>query len=362
MVFEGVDMNYFSENQIRDLSRPGGCVYKQGELFIFCSRFFNGVFLWDCKKRSCFEIIVSDEENNSWLYINFLKVGKILYFIPYKAKYMIGYHLETQKVEKMSVRIGHFEALYHKAAYYGENLYLFPELGKEILIYNLKKRTTVYYKLKVEEKKENARFFGNVYHCDDKVWFVTGRTRKLYCYNLELNSCTEFIASGNYGNMVDITGDDDVLFILMENGAVVAWNINGEEKKLILKGNAHNKIPYFRIHYSEDRIWLIPQDDGCVRAIDLQGNELYKWDFSDLRHLNGRLFEDSVLEGDQLIISSYYGGEIVIVDTKECSLEKLHIELRIGEIFNALVNSKMCMYSNKTQNYGTYIWKELKKW
>lgn len=356
-------MNCFNENQLHNLFRPGGCIYKQGDLFIFCSRFFDGVFIWDSSAKKCFVIDVSNDESSFQLYLSYLRVGEILYFIPYKARYMLGYHLGTQKMERIPVRTRHSNILYHQAVYYKENIILFPDFGSEILIYNMKKRTTTYYKLKIEEKKEDICFFFNIniYHCGDKVWFVTGKPGKLYCYNLDLNSCVEVMGDDDYGSIVDITGDNnEFLFILMERGVVVAWNINSGEKRLVLKENSWSIIPYFKIHYSENRIWLIPQDDDNVRVIDLQGNEIYKWNFSNLRDVNGWLFEDSVLEEDKLIITSFYGGNIVLVDIKECRWETLHIELGVREIFNVLMNSKKSIYNNEIPNYGTRIWKEMK--
>lgn len=356
-------MNQFNENQNYNLFRPGGCIYKQGDLFIFCSRFFDGIYIWDCSVKKCFVLAFSNDKNNSFLYLSLLRVGKMLYFIPYKARYMMSYHLETSEVKRISVRTHHSDMFYHKSVYYRENIYLLPVIGREILIYNLKESTTTYCKteLEIEESGENNSFFFNIYHCDNKVWFVTGRTGKLYCYNLDCNSCAEFVWDDNYGCMVDITGDDNgTLFILMENGSVVAWNINSDEKRVVLKKNIHGTIPYFKIHYSEGRIWLIPQEDDCIIVVDLQGNELYKWNFSNLRDLNGRLFEDSVLEENKLIIASFWDGRIVLVDTKECSLEILHIELGVKEIFNLLMYSKKCVCDNKRRNYGTHIWKKLK--
>ena len=350
-------MMLVNEGRIQELIRTNECIYKHGDSFVFYSIFFCAIFIWNEKEKKCEKIIFLDKEFSSWLYVSCIKVENCLYFIPYKAKFMLRYYLGTERIERVSIRKKDAETLYHKGIHYCGKLYIFPDVGNELLIYNLKSQETEYDKFGVVNKFEKEIFFQNVYYYGGRVWTITGKDTNLYCYNLQENCCSIYKLEHNAHAIIDITGDRGHLFLLSVNGTVIDWDCGTKEETVILEGNNEKVRPYLKVHYCANRIVLVPKNDDYIRIISLSGQPICKWDFSDLRQSNGRLFEASVMQ-DGIIITCTFKGNIVIIDVNECKFRILDIKFELAQNYSILVHGGKNVIENK-RKAGTYIWEQI---
>lgn len=351
-------MKVINENDL-NFFRPIECIYKYANKLIFYTVQGDKIYIWDGDTNKCREITDTIEQQ-TWLFTACIEIEKVLYFVPYMANDMIGYHLETGIIERIAIRNKFTDARYHKAAYYKGKIYLFPTVGNEILIYEIASKQKKIGKIEIAEGQKKEAFILNIYVQDHIVWGITGTDTNIYCYDMEHDQTSVFTLQSSSGCIIDITGGNEELFLLMADGVVSAWNIQKKIERIVWKPAWSGKEPYFAIRSARNMLWLIPQSDNCVKAIDYNGEIVKEWDFSYLRQKYGFLFESVVQQGDIFMITPFRRGELVIIDAQKCAVEVSDIHLNLTQQLKVLIsNSNKDLVSKKTI-IGAHIWEELK--
>lgn len=365
MVFrvKGIDMGVVNESNY-GFMRTAECIYRYKNQLIFYTMQNEKIYIWDKDTDYWTEIAdLSSESSLGWLFVTCMELKGFLYFIPYMARDMIGYHLKTKKFERIPICSESHNAMYHKASYYKKNMYLFPYIGNEILIYNIESREIKRQKICIREEMVKNTLFSNIYVDGHQVWSVTGTDSNVLCYNMEQGEYNVYAIDGGINPIIDITGVNDELFLLTSDGIVMAWNMKDKTERLIKKCDEQNRKFYFAIRYSFDRLWLIPRMEPCIKAIDLYGRVVFEWDFSylEIPKMNNCFFESVVQQEDFLFLSSFGKGELVIINTRECSVEVKDIHFNLVEKLEILMRYSNEFLSNQSELIGTHIWNQTKK-
>lgn len=344
----------FYENAKQEWIRPNGCIYEYHNTYIIYSVLYRSIFIWDKVINECIKIIPIDEKNNSWLYVNLIRIDNELYFIPYQAEYMLRYNLINEKIEKIAVRFGDNEENYHKSIFFKGNIYMFPVTGSTVLIYDIKTGKIRYFNCSIPEYKEADEFFDKIYFASNCVWIVTGKDRKVYCYNLERNDCKTYFVKNKCGNIVDVTGKKEQLFLLSDDGSVILLDIESGLERLIFKESKQVHKPYLKLHYCLDEIWLVPFKSDYIKVIDLDGKEIKKWNVAYLRQSsNGRLFEESLVQNDFIFICTF--SRKILVANK-LDIEILNFDVGFIQVFDILFQYTKSDENRKSE-IGANIWK-----
>lgn len=350
---------YKEENPIP--VRTNGCIYRYKKVIIFYTVTSKGIYAWNYDTNECFEIGYISEKADTWLYVALICIGEILYFIPYSAKNMIAYYLESGKTETISIREKCEKARYHNVVSYKDKLYMFPELGNEILIYDVKQKESISRCIEVTDGQNEEIFFNKIYLHDHRVWILTGKDFNIYYYDIAHDIGSFYALEGDYGSFIDITGGNEKLYLLTDRGTIVSWDIFTEKKEIILESKSWTEPPYFAICYYADQLWLFPKGDNYIRVIDLKGKEVRKWDFSHLRGPKGRLFEAVVQQENNIFVNFYHNNKIVIVDTQKYQIEIKEIQFSLIDKLKILINNSKADLEKKQQLVGKQIWKEINK-
>lgn len=345
---------------IKGVARPGECIYKYNDSFVFYTVESNGIYVWNSTTGKCEKIGCADEDENSWLYVTCMEINNILYFIPCKAKHMLGYHLETGETERILIWDRDGNPMYHKVAYYGGRMYLFPEVGNEIFIFNIKTGQGEFFKVRIAAEWGNSCFFKDIFCENNTIWSVTGQDTNIYSYDLEENRCQKFTLKHN-DRIISLTGAGKELFLLTVYGKVIEWNIESGSERLIFSSICQIEEPYFAIKYSFNKLWMIPRYDACIRAIDLKTKERNTWDLSYLPEIERGMFECVVQQDDFLFMTSYENSKLVVADTKKCKIEIHNIYMEFMLLLEIVSNNLNFEKQKSYKCIGTYIWETIKK-
>ncbi len=343
-----------------DFIRPIECIYQYKNAFILYTMQSGKLWKWSHKTKKYIEIADMEEEYQTWLFVTCIEVDEVLYFVPYLAKYMIEYHLKTGKIDRVFLRSNPTEVMYHKAVHYNGRIFLFPVIGDEILIYEIANKKKTIWKAGLIDGRRNNAFILSVYIKNHKAWGVTGKDSKVYCYDLDQVQANIFEVAEQNSLFIDITSEKKEMFILTDDGVVLVWDMQDKIERIASCFDEKIHEPYFAIHYSLGLLWLIPKNVNCVRAINLQGEMIEEWDFSNLRTKNGLLFEGVVQQGDMLFLCSYSREGLVIIDTKKHSVEIKYMQFDLAQKIDILWNLNDGSL-NRSRMIGTHIWKELKR-
>ena len=344
---------------IREAVRLEECIYKYEDSFVFYTMESSGIYSWDSVNERCRELGFIDENENSWLYVTCMEINNILYFIPYKAKHMLGYHLDTNEFEKIFIWDRETTPMYHKAAYCHDKIYLFPEIGNEIFIYNIKTGQREFCKVQVAVEGSERTFFREIFRENNWIWSVTGQDTNVYGYNIEENRYQKFTLK-NSDKIINLTGAGKELFLLTRYGKVIVWNMESGEEKVLFDSASQLEEPYFAIRYSFNKLWMIPRYDDFIRVIDLSGTEKGKWDLSHLPEKQSGMFESVVQQDEFLFMNAYCNGILVVADTKKCQIEIKDIRMDVIQLLKAASYNSDFEKQKFHQNIGTDIWKTIK--
>lgn len=302
---------------------------------------FNGLFKI-CVQTGESEFVASfDKENpGGLLYRGAVSYGRKLFFVPYLAKSIAEYNIDTKEMRYYQIKAKMQKgSLFTGFAVQDHKLFLFPHRMEDIVTLDMEGGQIQYYDCNYEAlinnvEDKNTSMFASMIRAEDCEYMPCFRTNMLIKFNLvNYESEVLSISIANEG-LCDVTYDSGILYILSVSGDIYAYDTRNGEVELFWTNMAKGKESYGMIIYLAGFLWLLPDRSDNIYRVDVKTRkeQLYKdlpqefayyesLDIPPYRWLNG-----DVREG-KMILYPRMANMMLTWDSKTDRMEGIKVNL-----------------------------------
>ena len=245
---------------------------------------FNGLFKI-CIETGESEFIATFDEDpyGTLLYKNALAYKRKLFFVPYTAKKIAEYDLDTKEIKYYSLKP---EMRNNPTQFTGYTeregrLYLFPHWIEDIVTLDMKNGSIQYHKwsnkMLANENKKTTMFAHQI-TVGQYEYMPCLRSNSFIKLNLDNFESEMITIPFTKDGLIDAAYNAGILYILSMSGDVYAYNTQNGDIELLwtnVEKRKDNKLPYSRILYYSGYLWLLPSHNEDIWRVDIKTREGY---------------------------------------------------------------------------------------
>lgn len=264
---------------------------------------FNGLFKIHIETGES-EFITAFEEDpyGKLLYKNVIVYKRKLFFIPYFAKKIAEYDLDTKNIKYYSLKpeMQNNTTQFTGCTVREEKLYLFPHRIEDIVTLDMENGSIRYHKWNYEMlanqiKDKRVSMFVHQVTVDHYEYMPCVRTNSFIKLNLDIFESEMITIPLTKEGLIDVAYNAGILYILGMSGDIYVYNTQNGEVELFwtnVEKRNDNLLPYSRILYCSGYLWLLPSYNENIYKVDIITREgrVYKnlpqsFDFCEVRNM-----------------------------------------------------------------------------
>lgn len=249
---------------------------------------FNGLFKICIETGESEFIAAFDEESfGTLLYQNAVVYKRKLFFVPYKAKKIAEYDLDTKEMKYYSLKPEMQNNLtqFTGCTEWKGKLYLFPHRIEDIVTLDMENGSIQYHKwnnkmLVNKIKDKRVAMFSHQVTVDHYEYMLCARTNSLIKLNLDNFESEMITVPLTNDGLFDGVYNAGILYILSMSGDVYAYNIQNGDIELFwtnVEKRKDNQLPYNKILYYSGYLWLLPSHSEDIWRVDINTREGYTY-------------------------------------------------------------------------------------
>jgi len=357
------------------------------EYIWFTARYFNGFFKLDKKDYSLEWMGAFPGEKNfesylDSLYKKLIEINGVLYFLPFSAKEMASYSIDSGMLEKIKLE-GDFSEAFFNAFAYKDFIFLTPYSYPAIVKFNTKTKEVSYYKdyvdkikNKTSEMKNGSFMYPEV--VGQYIWLASSSSNIVVSFDMEACVSTIYEVGKNTYKYMGICFDSENFWLspyTKTNTPVVKWNPTQgvlkefpeiyEFEDTVLSSNKDPLQSWHRAFYVNGYIYMMPTyakhaikinvDTNVVSVADeFESDCLENSDNPDIKIFNIVELHDNILYA-----CKEFSGTLVEYNfnTKSRCEEKIQCTTEIEEHLKPIIEASFLMDTDvKDSSYRSYYY------
>lgn len=338
----------------------------------FAATNFNALFHIGQKENEVEFVFSFPDEDISQinLYLNIIRVGDELVFVPNRAKKIAIYNFKSNTVKQLSVNNRNFKEHQMLSLYsgfkYGEDVYIFQRGSSSILRLNMNTKTIGLLDLIEKDESENEMFYywsERVFVFNNIAILYNNKTSTLVFYNLDTKNKKTY-AIDKIKEVQDFYVFENCVWFVDKDGNILKWD-KSENINLILKETEERDVQY-KLVLNDKFIYVLNQKNcsfdkridirsNIVENIDripifseVKANNIFYHDFRSFIVQNGDLFVQNI-NGDFISINNHDKVQKAVrISSKELSSQMFDFNMYSYEANGRNIKDllRFCMLGN----------------